>query len=73
VYETDTRCLQNEIDALRRQIEEQLTIVRECQVHSHGLLLLEAMDNLRVLRRRLDKLTAQTGAGPDASDAKLTR
>jgi hypothetical protein len=68
VRESDVKRLQNEIDAIKRQIEEQQTIIRECQVYSHGMLLLEAVDNLRTLKRRLDKLETQshTGVNPPA-------
>jgi hypothetical protein len=63
VHESDAKRLQNEIDAIKRQIEEQQTIIRECQVYSHGMLLLEAVDNLRTLKRRLDKLETRSHAG----------
>jgi hypothetical protein len=56
VHERDTKSLQDEINSLTCQIEEQEAIIRECQVHSHGMLLLEALDDLRALKRRLDDL-----------------
>jgi hypothetical protein len=60
VQERDNKRLQYAIDSLTRQIEEQEALVREYRACSHGMLLLEALDNLGRLKRQMDDLRRGT-------------